>query len=557
MPGLISAKTFWVPVVIAGLGAMTVASAQTSGSPFAVKKKKQAWETPAPVTPAPAVPSYTEPSYTGPLTPPAPGGSNYEYKPSPSLQQYEGVPAPLAGPPPTPAPTSGAYFPGREKGGQAQQLPNYSQTPNYAQSPNYGQSSAPGRMTQRMPGQRKQFIRQSWKDKYGLGKIKLAFDGFIRGGAAAVQRKSAAGSNWREDFIGDGAVEFEASTITQGGLEYGVNVEIRGQYDKYRKGFGGRVGDCPPGIAGCNSVLVGGTPTSVRGHTSRFYASGPANQDEVQVGIESLHIFLRSAYGDVTLGRDDGAAYLFSLGAPSLLAVNASNSPVDYTGLDSVKTVNDASGFAEKLTYTSPRLLGDKIGVGVQFGVSYAPGIKVCGVDYCVKSDFKDPSGAISPDLENVMELGLSLDRKFDNGLGIEVTGSYARASEQSGLAAFDDLSAWNTGIEVTLADWTVGGSYLHSNNGLANGDYTAYDAGITWKPSKLGFTASYGHAEDDNINLKSDQFVFGATYEFNKFTLGTGVQYIERSAPVLSGLVLNSEKEKATALFVEGGFKF
>jgi len=551
MSGIIRAKTVWVPAVIAGLGVMTVASAQTAGSPFATKKKTQAWETEAPAV---TVPTET-PSYSGPLNTP-PTTSAYDYKAGPSVTEYEGLSQPLAGPAPatgapiSETPASGAYYPGREKSMPAQAAPHYSQAPTHPQT-------APYARPPRASGQRQQIIKQSWKDKFGLGKIKLAFSGFLRGGVAATQIESGGNSDWREDFIGDGAVEFEASTVTQGGLEYGVNVEIRGQYDRYRQGFGGRVGDCPPGTVGCSSVDVGGTPTSVRGHTSRFYASGPAADDEVQAGIESLHLFLRTGYGDVTIGRDDGAAYLFSLGAPSLLAVNASNSPVDYTGLDSVKTVNDASGFSEKITYTSPRLLGDQIGVGVQFGVSYSPGIKVCGVDYCVRSDAKDLSGAVSPELENVLELGLSLDRQFDNGLGVELTGSYARASEQSGLAPFDDLSAWNTGLEVTLADWTVGGSYLQSNNGLLNGDYTAYDAGITWKPSQLGFTLGYGHAEDDNINLESDQFVIGATYEFDKFTLGTGVQYIERSAPVLNGLVLSDRTEKATSIFVEGGFKF
>jgi len=114
-----------------------------------------------------------------------------------------------------------------------------------------------------------------------------------------------------------------------------------------------------------------------------------------------------------------------------------------------------------------------------------------------------------------------------------------------------------NTGLEVSMGDWTAGGSYLQSNNALSNGDYIAYDAGVTWKPSAYGFSASYGHANDKNVNLKSDQFVFGVTREFNKFTLGTGVQYIERTTPFAVGGVVSSEKEKATALFVEGGFKF
>jgi len=220
--------------------------------------------------------------------------------------------------------------------------------------------------------------------------LKTSLKGFLRAGAAAVGIKTAgAERDWGEGFIGDGKLEAEVSAITQGGLEYGINLEGRAQYDEFRRGFGGRVGDCPAANPECAST-GGLTPVAVRGHTSQFYTDGPSNAKEEEFALEGAYIFLRSAYGDVTLGRDDGAAYLFSLGAPSLLAVNGSNSPVDYTGLDSVKTVNDASGFSEKITYTSPRLLGDQIGVGVQLGVSYALNARACGVDYCVRESRSD-----------------------------------------------------------------------------------------------------------------------------------------------------------------------
>ena len=213
--------------------------------------------------------------------------------------------------------------------------------------------------------------------------------------------------------------------------------------------------------------------------------------------------------------------------------------------------------FAEKVTYTSPRLLGDQIGVGVQFGASYALNARACGVDYCVRRNSRDESGTIAPDLEDVIEVGLSLDRRFANGLNVEATATYATASNEIDLAGFDDLQSWNAGLEVSLGDWTAGGSYLDSNNALDDGDYTAYDFGVTWKPSAYGFTASYGHARDKNVDLTSDQFVFGVLREFDKFSLGAGVQYIERETPFAVAGVVDRQEEKATALFIEGGFKF
>ena len=450
-----------------------------------------------------------------------PGGGYYEYQaPISQAPSGQGQRPQSTGPVPQPR-ADGAYYPGQP------------------------QSEQPDRsLPQRA---------RNTKDKLGLGNIVTAIKGYFKIGSAATER-----NGWDADFIADAALSAEVSAITNGGLEYGIGGEIRGQYDKYRRGFGGRAADCLPTVTGCSMVLVGGTPTGLRGHTSQFYTSGPDNAKESEFALEGAYIFLRSAYGDVTVGRDDGAAYLFSLGAPSLLAVGASNSAVDYTGLDAVKTVNDASGFAEKVAYTSPRFLGDTVGVGVQIGASYAPDAKACGVDYCVRANGKDGTGVLSPDLKDVMEFGIALDRKFDNGLAFEATATYAMGSEKSAIAAFEDLKALGLGVELGYNDFTLGASYLSSNNGLANGDYTAWDTGITWQPSQLGFTLGYGQSKDKNINLKSKQIVAGVSYDFwNYYRVSTGAQYIRRDIPSSIGGVLMQTEEDATALFIEGRAKF
>lgn len=615
MPKLNLRKTLWVSAaIIAGGGVSIVASAQTSGSsPFAGKKKKNAWETaaPAPVqapttslplrgssvtfeAPAPVynnVPGYSV----------APGSSSSEYiaparlKGDVGPQAYQapthhdpsyrneglagqnfkssqfGQATPVQ---PTnirtqPDASGSAYYPGRPNKGAPSigayegvgSQPTYPQAPNYSGQdygqqaygqPGYNPAAGSQNSGPQNSGPMARGPKSSWTDRLGLGDLVTSVKGFLRIGAAATER-----DGWSEDFIADGKISGEVSAITEGGLEYGIGAEVRGQYDKYRRGFGGLAGDCPANVPGCSSVDILGTPTAYRGHTSQFYASGPSNAKEGELGLEGAYLFLRSSYGDVTVGRDDGAAYLFSLGAPSVLAVNGSNSSVDFTGLDAVKTVNDASGFAEKITYVSPRLLGDNIGVGIQIGASYAPDARACGVDYCVRKNGKDGTGVIAPDLKDVFEAGISLDRTFDNGLKVEATGTYATASEDSGIAVFDDLSAYNFGFDVIYADWRMGASYLDSNNGLADGDYTAWDVGVKWKPAAWGVSASYGQSIEDNIRVKANQFVVGGTYDFEKFTLGAGVQYIERKSPVETLGTIDIEKEKATSIFIQGAIDF
>ena len=483
-------------------------------------------------------------------------GASYEY---PSYNRMQ-----------KPAPTvsnnqaQGSYYPGRvHKNNQAYNQtygqPYQNQSGGYY-NPQYNAGHQTPYPTPQGQGQTTR-SNQSWSDRLGLGNIEFSYDGYIRTGAAATyQDIIGANDSLREDFILDGSIRAEVSAITQGGLEYGVAGEVRGQYDQYRRGFGGRVGDCPAGIINCPSVNIGGTDFALRGHTSRFYLDGANDAKDFEYQIESAHLFLRSSYGDVTIGRDDGAAYLFSLGAPSLLSVGGSNNPVDYTGLDAVKTINDASGFSEKITYTSPRLLGDQIGLGIQLGASYALDAEACGVDYCVRGNDDEPTGVLAPDLEDIVEFGLALDRTFDNGLSIEATATYAMGSEQSALPVFDDLKALGLGLELGYDDFVLGGSYLHSNNGLFAGDYEAMDVGLTWKPSKFGVTLGYGHATDDNVGLTSDQAVIGLSYDWREnFRIGTGVQYVNRDINLYdatSGLV-SGRNENATSAFVETRFTF
>lgn len=566
---------------------------------------------PPQAAPSYAAPLYSEPRYTQPSysSPPvqaqpsngyaatAPTSSVSSSAPSSATPRVYGQP--VYGAAPTPATSSPYQYqaPTRSApkayGTPTYSAPNYSQ-PNYAaptayeapielprrsanqaynnaapQSAPYGQTaptpyaqqsyppSSPPQSgyPQSYPPQGEYGQKRSWVDKLGLRNISTTLRGFIKGGAGGVNRDNGTDSEWSEDFVADGRAEFEVAAITDSGYEYGINLEARAQYDKYRRGFGGRLPDCPPSEAGCSSAIVAGVPTALRGHTSSFYTSGQDDAKDTEYALESAHLFLRSAYGDVTIGRDDGAAYLFSLGAPTLLMVGASNSSVDYTGLDSVKTVNDASGFSEKITYTSPRLLGDMIGVGVQVGASYALNARACGVDYCVKEI--DETGAFSPDPKDIFEVGLALDRTFSNGLKMEATATYAHGSEDSLIDDLDNLQAFNVGAEMSMMDITLGGSFLKSNNGLVNGDYEAWDIGATWKPSALGFTVGYGSATDENVQLKSNQYVAGLTYDFNKFTVGAGAQFIERETQAFDGAVVSTQTENAMALFVEGGFKF
>ncbi len=428
------------------------------------------------------------------------------------------------------------------------------------------QTQNPGPNSGPMGGPKTRQSKPSFWQRLGFGKLKFANDGYARMGDAAVMSNDET----RNELVADIMVRSEVSAITQGGTEYGVSLKLRGQRDRLREGFGGQVGDCPPGFIDCASAN-GNTATqsfanngirNIKGHTSQLYAGGAPQAREHKIALEGAHLFLRSSYGDITLGRDDGSAALFSLSAPSTLPLaRSSNARVDYTGLDMTKTLNDASGFAEKITYTSPRMLGDKIGFGVQVGMSYAPNTEACGVDYCVRGhDRSNVQSPLTPQLTDAIELGLSIDRKFDSGLSLELAANYATASEQSGIVGFDDLSSYGLGFAAGFGDFKFGTNYLNSNNGIAgDGGYSAVDAGLTWKPNDFGVTLGYGQSTDDNVGANGSALTLGASYDLGGYTLGTGLQYSERDVQVFnSGTnALDTRNEDAIGIFLEGGFTF
>jgi len=410
---------------------------------------------------------------------------------------------------------------------------------------------------------------RSWAQKLGLGNISTRVFGHIKGGAAArnedtLTATGVESSSWEEAFVGDAFIGGEVSAFTQSGIEYGLNVGLRGAYDGDGVLFGGNVGNCAVGGLGCPGQLANTGQSlpfetvALRGHTSQLFTGLRGFQDEERIALESAHLFLRTGYGDITVGRDVGAGELFSLGAPTLLQMGLNNGRVDYTSLDIVTTANDATGYSEKITYTSPRLGGDIIGLSAQVGASYTPDVDACGAYACFRRNGSDKAaGSVGATLSDAWEIAVSLERKLGD-IDAEITGSYARASAEQSLAAFDDLESWNIGAEFNWQDFQLGGSYLSSNNALSDGDYTAYDIGLTYAFEAMGGTwgagVGFANAKDDNVAVESDQYQVGLTREIGKFNVGTGVQYIERTVPGIGGTPID---EKATAVFVETGFDF
>jgi predicted porin len=396
-----------------------------------------------------------------------------------------------------------------------------------------------------------------------MGNISTKIFGHARAGAAARDVSTPTEDGWEEAFALDGYLGGEVSAITQTGIEYGVSVGLRGAYTDDGTLFGGAVGDCALGTAGCaGQVVIAGTPLALRGHSSQLFTGAFGENDEARVALEAAHIFVRTGYGDLTLGRDTGAAELFSLGAPQLDGtIGLSRGRADFTGLSIAKSVNDPTGFSEKITYTSPRLGGDMIGFGAQIGASFTPDLDACGTYTCYRRNGSTKAGgSVGAVLEDAWEVGLSVERTVGD-VKAELTGTYASAGLKESLSAFDDLQSWGIGAELSWRDFKLGGGYLQSNNALADGDWSSWDAGLAWSRGPWGARLGYAYSEDENVNVEADEYTLGMTRALslagNEIIVGAGVQRVNRTAPYAIGGVVSEQDEDATAIYIETGWTF
>ena len=65
--------------------------------------------------------------------------------------------------------------------------------------------------------------------------------------------------------------------------------------------------------------------------------------------------------------------------------------------------------------------------------------------------------------------------------------------------------------------DWTIGASWLNSDNGLPDGDYSGWTAGLFKKVYDIDFYVEYGESEDQFSNLEAQGWRLAAARDFGR----------------------------------------
>jgi outer membrane protein OmpU len=201
-------------------------------------------------------------------------------------------------------------------------------------------------------------------------------------------------------------------------------------------------------------------------------------------------VFLRSGFGELRFGDEDGAVDASSIGAYTIAAgTGGIEGDVDALSISPVRPTN--SDDATKIRYYTPSFGGFSV------GVSYTPNGDI-GADDTV-TDFTDVSGdTLAPkdvELGDWVEGALVYEGDFA-GLGLQASlvSSIADVKDETALGG-DDAWAWYAGAATDVFGFKVAGGFGDEEFGGLEKTY--YNAGIGYGFGPANVSLNYGQVID------------------------------------------------------------
>ncbi|GAB5459454.1 MAG: hypothetical protein Hens3KO_24840 [Henriciella sp.] len=295
-----------------------------------------------------------------------------------------------------------------------------------------------------------------------------------------------------EPLLGEISLSGSAEKVLENGVRIRGRADLRYQHDHpKRPGGTGGFGSLSGAPVGAFSGLSNGQQIETSDDRARF---------------ETAYLQIDGGYGELRAGKGPGIAARFYEGPQTALSyARLDTALLDTSGLGIIRSRHDLTGPSAKISYASPRMLG------LRAGISYTPSANADGLD-------RRPAAGTSqsaPDMSNAVELALNGTHRFrSNGLRIDGMLAWSRADtkDRAGIAPYGTVETVSAGTRLEFNDFTIGGSWLESNNGLPGADYRAWSSGIGHEALDAIWTLTYGEAEDDGSATEASAWRLGVS---------------------------------------------
>lgn len=224
--------------------------------------------------------------------------------------------------------------------------------------------------------------------------------------------------------------------------------------------------------------------------------------------IDETYLIIRGSFGQVTLGSEDNAGHMMTIGYSGSWATgvgqNLTFDVADWITIppgfnhDFDGTVNDVrlrsgDNDSQKITYYTPRF------EGFQLGFSYIPNFE---------QDMNGSVAAVSAQYHDGIAIGANFDRKFDQ-FGIGIAAGYLQAEGADGTT-IPDMDAWNVAGRVDFGGFRVAGAYKKNNdlrdspgaaaNTATSNSGSIWDVGARYRWGPNGVSLTYSHGENEAV---------------------------------------------------------
>lgn len=246
--------------------------------------------------------------------------------------------------------------------------------------------------------------------------------------------------------------------------------------------------------------------------------------------VEDSFVYVSGAWGRVSLGMEDGAAFMLQVAAPSaddnvdgmetfINAFNFSTSHLSGTQFEADVTShgldydNDLTAGIDKVTYLTPVISG------FQAGISYTP--DVANFDPASRSlDGNNPDDILD-EFGDAWEVGTRYEGKLSDSVQL-VAGAGVTAvnvEKTNAASTVDRFVEWNMALDMDISNYGLGGVYTRNNGGLKqDNDSKTWVLGADYTVGAVKYGASWlnnVHEETATADVTTNRIAAGAVYEY------------------------------------------